>query len=260
MSSQAAEEILGYPLERWYAERDFWLDHLHPDDRERFLPTRQTVATEDHELQYRMIAADGRVVWFTDFVHVVADDGTRPRRLHGVMVDVTESRRAQEAARTLGEITHLLAQSLDRDVVARRIAEGVRRLFGAAVAVLYRLDSGSMIAVGRSNDDPLDGSGLLPHGTGAAGLAVRERRVVVSHDILADPRITYPSELRARIEQGAVRAGLAVPLIVRGVVIGALSVGDRAGRTFDEVEIHLAQAFADQAAVALATTLEDAAT
>src|SRR5574341_373726 len=259
--SQAAEEILGYPLDRWYAERDFWLDHLHPEDRERFQPRTPAVATEDHELQYRMIAANGRVVWFTDFVHVVAEDGTRPRRLHGVMVDVTEGWRAQEATRTLGEISHLLAQSLDRGVVARRIVEGVRRLFVATVTVLYRLEpgSGSLIPVARASDDPPDGSGFLSHGIGPAGLAVREGRTIVSHDVLADSRITYTPEVCARIAQGGVRVALAVPLIVRGGVIGALAVGDRGGRTFDEPEIRLAQAFADQAAVALATTGEASA-
>jgi GAF domain-containing protein len=65
--------------------------------------------------------------------------------------------------------------------------------------------------------------------------------------------VTYTPEVRARIERGRTRAMLAVPLIVKGAVVGALSVGDRAGRTFDEREVRLAQAFADQAALALAS-------
>src|SRR5207247_387154 len=61
--SHAAEKILGYPVERWYTEGDFWLSHLHPDDRVRFLTMRLEPASRaDHELEYRMIAADGRVV------------------------------------------------------------------------------------------------------------------------------------------------------------------------------------------------------
>jgi GAF domain-containing protein len=53
---------------------------------------------------------------------------------------------------------------------------------------------------------------------------------------------------------GRIRAVLGVPLIVQGEVIDALAVGDRAGRSFDEREIRLAQAFADQAALALGKT------
>src|SRR2546425_1001525 len=151
----AAEKILGYPVERWYTEGDFWLSHLHPDDRVRFLTMRlEPVSREDHELEYRMIAADGRVVWFSDFVHVVTDDDGVVRRLHGVMVEITESKRAAEATRTLAEISRLLARSLDRDALAHRIADGVRQLFDATVALLYQLEpgSGAMIALARSND------------------------------------------------------------------------------------------------------------
>src|SRR5207247_9178417 len=82
--------------------------------------------------------------------------------------------------------------------------------------------------------------------------AMRARRAVFSAGVLADPRVGYTPEVRARIELGTVRAGLAVPLIARGTVIGALAVGARAGRVFDAREIRLAEAFADQAAVALA--------
>ena len=42
-------------------------------------------------------------------------------------------------------------------------------------------------------------------------------------------------------------------MIVKGEVIGALAVGDRPGRDFDEREIRLTQTFADQAALALAS-------
>ena len=252
--SHAAEKILGYPVERWYTEGDFWLSHLHPADRVRFLTMRlEPDSREDHELEYRMIAADGRVVWFSDFVHVVTDDDGVVRRLHGVMVDITEAKRAAEATRTLAETSRLLAQSLDRDALAHRIADSVRQLFDATVALLYQLEpgSGAMIALARSNEeDEFDWN--LPPESGMVELAMRERRAVFSPDVLVDPRVGYTSEVRARIELGTVRAGLAVPLIARGTVIGALAVGARAGRVFDAPEIRLAEAFADQAAVALA--------
>src|SRR4051812_38921052 len=31
--NSAAERLLGYPVERWLEEPNFWLDHIHPDDR-----------------------------------------------------------------------------------------------------------------------------------------------------------------------------------------------------------------------------------
>ena len=255
--SQTVERILGYALERWYTELHFWRDHLHPEDRERLEAMRAAVPLEGHAVEYRMIAADGRVVWFSDFVHVIVHEDGRVRWLHGVMVDITESKLAAEATRALGEVGRLLAQSPDRAAVAQRIAESVRRLFGAGVATLCRTapDADGMVTVARAKDAPddFDLDGFRPPGTGVLWLALRERRAIFSPDILADPRLSYPPEVRARLERGRIRAVLGVPLIVKGEVVGALAVGDRAGRSFDEREIRLAQAFADQAALALAS-------
>jgi PAS domain S-box-containing protein len=47
-----------------------------------------------HEFEYRMIAADGRVVWLRDIVAVHVEDN-RPVALRGVMVDITENKRAE---------------------------------------------------------------------------------------------------------------------------------------------------------------------
>jgi PAS domain S-box-containing protein len=96
--SEQARRILGYPLEQWLREPTFWKDHLHPEDRDWAVRFWQeaTAAKRGHEFEYRMIAADGRVVWLHDLVTVVVEGG-RATHLRGVMVDVTE-RRAKEAA------------------------------------------------------------------------------------------------------------------------------------------------------------------
>jgi len=95
--SKQAERILGYPVERWLSEPTFWADHLHPDDRSwtvRFC--EEAVADRrDHDFEYRMIAADGRVVWVRDLVTVTAQ-GDHATLLRGVMVDITERKRAEE--------------------------------------------------------------------------------------------------------------------------------------------------------------------
>jgi PAS domain S-box-containing protein len=98
--SPQAERILGFPARQWLEEPDFWRHHIHPDDVEwctRFCI--DTSATgRDHEFQYRMIAADGRVVWLHDIVNVQQqEDGTI--RLRGFMLDITERKRTEAAVR-----------------------------------------------------------------------------------------------------------------------------------------------------------------
>ncbi len=90
-----AKALLGYPPEQWY-EKDFWVSHLHPEDRDfaiEFFELSLKTLT-DFEFEYRMIAADGRVVWLHDVVNVVTENGT-PRVLRGLMKDITDRKRAE---------------------------------------------------------------------------------------------------------------------------------------------------------------------
>lgn len=98
--SRQAEAVLGYPVRRWL-ERGFLAAHLHPDDREATLAycAKATAARQPHEFEFRMLAADGRVVWLREIVQVLGENG-QATELIGVMIDVTERRRAEEALRT----------------------------------------------------------------------------------------------------------------------------------------------------------------
>ena len=96
--SQLAEAILGYPVEQWLKEPDFWINHLHPDDREQAIASCRAAIAEgrENDFEYRAVAADGRVVWLRDIVHPVRDAKGHLGHLRGVMVDITEQKQAEE--------------------------------------------------------------------------------------------------------------------------------------------------------------------
>ena len=95
--SPQAEHILGYPIERWMAEPAFWKNHLHPADRDRVCNARILVKTgrKARSLEYRMIAADGRTIWFNDFPTVVAV-GDQPVKIFGFMRDISSQKRMEK--------------------------------------------------------------------------------------------------------------------------------------------------------------------
>jgi PAS domain S-box-containing protein len=94
--SPQAESILGYAPFEWQADPELWIRALHPDDRDRVVQHhRASLKTGTFTSEYRMIAQDGRVVWFQDEATVVEDPVSGVRFWHGVMLDVTEQKLAE---------------------------------------------------------------------------------------------------------------------------------------------------------------------
>ncbi|MGD8909950.1 MAG: ATP-binding protein [Chromatiales bacterium] len=68
-------------------EANFWLDHLHPDDRQ-WVPIHShsmIKVHKDYDFECPMIAADGRVLWLHSSTRVILKEG-RVVSLVGVMV------------------------------------------------------------------------------------------------------------------------------------------------------------------------------
>jgi len=89
--SQSAERLLGYPVEQWLKEPDFWVNLIHPEDRQWTvaLCRKEMGQSRDYELEYRCLAADKRVVWLRDRAYIVRDDQGQVHKRRGLMVDIT---------------------------------------------------------------------------------------------------------------------------------------------------------------------------
>ncbi|MGM3309171.1 PAS domain S-box protein [Anabaena sp. WFMT] len=120
------EEILGYPLNDWYSN-NFWAEHIHREDQKWAINycCQCSQSLDNYEFEYRMLAANGRVVWLYDIVNVVRDEDG-PKQLHGFMIDITERKQAEQ------EREQLLA----REKAARAEAEAVNRIKDEFLATL----------------------------------------------------------------------------------------------------------------------------
>jgi two-component system sensor histidine kinase KdpD len=100
--SPQIEDLLGYPLSDWLGEGELWLQILHPEDAERMRRADEEARRLLTPLsaEYRMIAADGSVVWVSEKAAVVQDETTGTLYWQGVMVDITPRKQA-EAQREL---------------------------------------------------------------------------------------------------------------------------------------------------------------
>ncbi|MEW6744218.1 MAG: PAS domain S-box protein [Planctomycetota bacterium] len=99
--SPQVETYLGYSQEEYRRDPDIWRKIIHPDDRNRVM-SELAVCHERGDpffSEYRMVARDGRVLWFSDDAAVVRDCAGRPQYLQGVMLDITDRKRWEEAQR-----------------------------------------------------------------------------------------------------------------------------------------------------------------
>jgi len=107
-----AQRLLGYPVEAWL-EDGFRAAHLHPDDRERMMDcwAGQLNGSADHSCEYRMIAADGKVVWLKDIVSTELCDGVAGT-LRGITVEITARKHAEDALRLSASVFENSAQGI----------------------------------------------------------------------------------------------------------------------------------------------------
>jgi two-component system cell cycle sensor histidine kinase/response regulator CckA len=93
------EHILGFSTSEWLGDPQRWLKQLHPLDLDAVLAgvERTQAGAGPIRSEFRMIARDGRVMWFRDEAVLVRDGAGQPRFVQGVMLDITERKQAEQA-------------------------------------------------------------------------------------------------------------------------------------------------------------------
>ncbi|MGH2743245.1 MAG: sensor domain-containing diguanylate cyclase, partial [Thermoleophilaceae bacterium] len=99
--SPQIEAMTGYSAEEWMADPELWFRRLHPSDRDHVASAEARVDREGGRLdiQYRLLARDGDVVWVRDEATSIPGREGGPRLVEGVLVDITEQRRAADSLR-----------------------------------------------------------------------------------------------------------------------------------------------------------------
>lgn len=97
--SPRSRDVAGYAPEDWLTQPEFWENHLHPDDRERAITETDAAITalKSIRAEYRFRVASGEYRWFSDVIRVIPKAHGSGHRLVGVMIDITDQKRTEEA-------------------------------------------------------------------------------------------------------------------------------------------------------------------
>ena len=261
-----AVKLLGYPTEDWYGD-NFWVEHLHPDDREYATNhyVEASLQGQDHQFEYRMVAADGHVVWVHNVGSVVADEHG-PTLLRGVLIDITERKSAQAALviakehaerqlarlQTLTRLNQLISASLNLEVVLSEIAQAATTLMDVPGASFWVADEAAQTLEARAFSDAALAADFSPKtiriGQGAAGWVAQHRQPLHVPDVFTPESIVGHRDWCRR---HAFSSYCALPILLEDKLLAVLTLNGRQPFAFTPDDQALLNSFVAQAAVAI---------
>ena len=258
--SPQVQTFLGQTPDEWLKDPEIWMKTLHPDDRERVLSEteRLNLSGESSDMEYRLIARDGRVLWIRDQATLVSDTQGQPLVWQGLMIDITELKRTEDKIKS--HLDHLKAlRMIDMTITASAdLHLSLQTILRQAVSQL-QVDAADILLLNTTTHllEYSDGVGFFTRGVerssvrigeGLAGQAVLERKMLRIH-ALYESRESLKRKTLLDAENFIDYYG--VPLIAKGEVKGVLEVFRRAHIESDQEWEDFLEALAGQAGLAI---------
>ena len=99
--ARKVEAMLGFSPAEWLSDSANWISHIHHEDRETVLVVEKHFQKHRDlfQAEYRVIAHDGRILWFRDEAVMLPGAADQPCLMQGVMYDITERKRLEDQLR-----------------------------------------------------------------------------------------------------------------------------------------------------------------
>lgn len=191
--SENVSRILGYGTDKWLEDGQYWLDHIYEEDRSVVHAYfKEPEALDGQVFNYRIIKADGSLVWIRDTVSVIVEEG-QPKYLCGVMLDITLKKR-------LALLEHLEKNVLALNAEPRTNVEkvldyylrGIEEIYPAMKCSVLRIADGraynwSSPSLDEAYIKAIDGLAIGPE-AGSCGTAAYYGKTTIVEDIANDDK------------------------------------------------------------------------
>jgi PAS domain S-box-containing protein len=161
-----------------------------------------------------------------------------------------EFKRQTAQLQAINNVTAAVSQSLDLNVTLQTALEAVLSVIPVEASGISMVDENAGELVLRAQrgwkHDFVSNPMRIKLGQGISGQAVTNDEVVITGDLSNDPRLVVPA-----FSEEHIQAQVLAPMHARGKVVGILSVMSYKPYKFDDDEISVLKAIADQVGLAL---------
>ncbi len=256
--SPAFETITGHSRNGFEGNPGFWLDLIHPEDRDHVEQAHRS-APEKLASEYRMVRPDGSMRWIHSRSFPVRDDAGKTVRLVGIAEDISERKRAEQAAQrnferiqALHEIDSAITSTLDLPAILNLLLEKLELFLphDAATVRLYNATTHELHIVASRNTDEEDWTKYLSnpkHTQTPSWIVFDSKKPLAVRDLRKDSQIPDGGFIA---QQGLV-SFLGAPLIAKGEALGVITLYAKEEHDFTEEEIEFLSTVGGQAAIAI---------
>ncbi|MET0224405.1 MAG: GAF domain-containing protein, partial [Terrimicrobium sp.] len=271
--SEESYRLLGFDPHAGPPRFEKFFERLHSEDQVRVRQLFESAIREktDFETDYRIVHPGGAIRYIHAVGHPVSDESGNLVEFVGTVMDITESKRSEEALRASEQVARgqveALAQSLDVLATAPKPEKFIGQMLNT-IGRLLNAQSVSLWLFDESTDSPVlrsmvDGGRLVApdpeHPFMKDPLVWKQNAViqellftagpVVCEDLETDPRIK--AEWRDYLKRKGAKRFLAVPLLVGGQVRGFVGIRHPDRAAYRPEDIELTQALAHQVMLAI---------
>jgi PAS domain S-box-containing protein len=254
-------KLYGVDKSHFSGAYDAWLTGLHPDDRKQSEEDLQAAirGERDFEPEFRVIHPNGDIRYIKAGATVLRDEAGNALKMIGINYDISERKqREQEIRRRANElevvskVSAAASSELDVDKLLQTVADLTKESFNLYHAHVYLLDdSGENLVLAAGAGKP----GRTMKETGhriplsrehsLVATAARTRKGVVVNDVTQTPDF-LPNPMLPNT-----RAEMSLPIQLGDQLVGVLDVQSEQVGRFDQEDVRIKTALADQIAVAV---------
>jgi two-component system cell cycle sensor histidine kinase/response regulator CckA len=140
--SENIKTVVGWEARDFLTDFRFWLDHVHPEERPWVCKRLQLPWPEDRQTsEYRFLAQDGAYRWMHDDVRLLRDADGKPVEMAGVWMDITDSKRLEEALRVSLRFLEIVHNFTDINSLLTAFVSEIKDYTGCEAVSIRGLDA-----------------------------------------------------------------------------------------------------------------------